>query len=110
MQAAAVMSMPAPATTDWTAPPAASVDPEKEGTAAQRNIRSSLSSFSEEIRARGYKPEQLLRQLQRDHQLLDRLGIISDADPRQTTQQGGPRGGTVVPSPAENGNGNGARA
>jgi lambda family phage portal protein len=109
MEAAGVMGMPAPVATDWTAPPAPSVDPEKEGTAAVRLIRSSLSSWSEEIRKLGHKPETLLRQLARDHALLDALKIISDADPRNTTQQGNPRTTSTdrapAAEPAMNGNG-----
>jgi len=75
----------------WTAPPAAMIEPDKEGLAYARNIRAGLMTLSEAIRERGYDPEAMLAEYADDNARLDTLGIILDSDARMTTQQGGPR-------------------
>jgi len=88
MQAAAIMGMPAPATTEWTVPPLPMIEPDKEGLAIQRNIRTGITTLSEEIRARGYNRDQFLDELQGDFKELDRRGLVLDCDPRKMTQAG----------------------
>lgn len=73
---------------EWTPPPAAMIDPDKEGLAYARNIRAGLQSLSEALRERGYDPDEVLGELAADLQKLDDLGIILDIDPRKTTQAG----------------------
>jgi lambda family phage portal protein len=72
----------------WTAPPAAMIDPQNEGLAYQRNIRTGLQSLPEVLRERGYDPEEVLAEIAATNKLLDRLGLILDSDPRRTTQAG----------------------
>jgi lambda family phage portal protein len=88
MDAAAVMGVPRPAAAKWTAPPMAMVEPDKEGLAYQRNIRSGLTTLSEAIRERGYDPDELLAEFAADNAKLDALGIVLDSDPRRMTQGG----------------------
>jgi len=93
MRTAAIIgrvSEPAPLPV-WSAPPPPMIEPDKEGLAYQRNIRGGIMSLSEAIRERGYDPEELLRELADDFELLDTLGLILDCDPRRTTQAGNPR-------------------
>lgn len=73
---------------EWTAPPAPMVDPVNEGLAYMRNIRAGLQSLSEVLRERGYDPRTVLEEIKSDNDLLDRLGIILDSDPRKMTQAG----------------------
>ena len=77
-----------PVTAEWTAPPAPMVDPVNEGLAYMRNIRAGIQSLSEVLRERGYDPKAVLAEIKSDNDLLDKLGIILDSDPRQMTQAG----------------------
>jgi lambda family phage portal protein len=72
----------------WTAPPPPMIEPDKEGLAYQRNIRSGIMTLSEAIRERGYDPEELLAEMAADNQALDKLKLILDSDPRKMTQAG----------------------
>jgi lambda family phage portal protein len=72
----------------WTPPPLPMVDPTSEGRAAMQLIRSGISSWSEEVRARGFDPEELAKEIAADNARFDRLGIIIDSDPRKMTQAG----------------------
>lgn len=92
VQAAQVMAIIRdPITAEWTAPPPPMIEPDREGLAYQRNIRTGIQTLSDAIRERGYDPEDLLTEYAGDNKLLDKLGIVLDSDARQTTQQGGPR-------------------
>jgi lambda family phage portal protein len=89
VQAAAIMGQGrADSTAAWTPPPFAMVDPAAEGLAVQRNVRTGITSLSEEIRARGYDPAELLAEIAADNRRLDALGIVLDSDPRKMTQAG----------------------
>lgn len=72
----------------WTPPPPAMVDPDKEGLAYQRNIRSGLMTWSEAVRERGYDPDTVLAEMAKDNEKFDKLGIVLDSDPRKMTQAG----------------------
>jgi lambda family phage portal protein len=72
----------------WTAPPLPMIEPDKEGLAYQRNVRSGIMSLSEALRERGYNPKTVLRELKSDFDLLDELGLVLDIDPRKMTQAG----------------------
>lgn len=73
---------------EWTAPPLPMIDPDKEGLANTRLVRSGLQSLSETLRERGYNPETVLAELARDFERLDALGLVLDIDPRKMTQAG----------------------
>jgi lambda family phage portal protein len=73
---------------EWSPPPIPMVDPVNEGLAYQRNIRTGIQSLSEVIRERGYDPKTLLEEMAADNELLDKLKLILDSDPRRMTQAG----------------------
>lgn len=103
MQAAAIVSadvgVPWPSA-QWTAPPLPMIEPDREGLAYQRNIRTGIQTLSEAIRERGYDPDDLLEEMAADWRKLDRLGLILDSDPRKMTQAGQLQG-SAVPRVAE---------
>ncbi|MBN2204299.1 MAG: phage portal protein [Thermoleophilia bacterium] len=102
MEAAAIVGVRnAPARAGWSPQPMPMIEPDKEGLAYQRNVRSGLMSLSEAIRERGYDPEELLDEMAEDNKRLDRLGIILDSDPRKTTQQGLMQMSTEPPPPRD---------
>lgn len=72
----------------WTPPPLPFIEPDKEGLAIQRNIRSGIQTLSESLRERGYDPRAVLEEMRRDNALLDELGLLLDSDPRRMTQGG----------------------
>jgi len=117
MQAAMIMGLPEAPAAVWTAPPMPMIEPDKEGLAYQRNIRTGIMSLSEAIKERGYDPEDLLEEIAADWKLVDKLKLILDSDARRTTQQGGPRESSAqpadrsaAPTPVPAGtNGNGTR-
>lgn len=76
---------------DWSAPPLPMVDPDKEGLAYMRLVRAGLMSRQEAVRERGYDPRAVLEEIAQDNRDADRLKIILDSDPRNTTQAGNPR-------------------
>lgn len=88
MDAARVSGLPTKDRTTWTAPPMPMIEPDKEGLAIQRNIRSGITTLSEELRARGYNVADFLDEMQRDYAELDRRGLVLDSDPRRMTQAG----------------------
>jgi lambda family phage portal protein len=87
-QVAQVMGIDASEMPQWTAPPMPMLEPDKEGLAYQRNIRTGIQTLSEAIRERGYDPKELLAEMANDQAMLDRLGIVLDSDPRRMTQAG----------------------
>jgi lambda family phage portal protein len=88
MEAAAIAGLPVVESTEWTAPSLPMIEPDKEGLAASRNVRSGVQTLSEVIRERGYSPEQFLKELANDFSILDELGLVLDCDPRRMTQAG----------------------
>jgi lambda family phage portal protein len=90
VQVASIVGLVPAATGDavWTPPPLASVDPDKEGAAANRLIRNGLKTWSETIRESGQDPNDVAQELADDLARFDRLGLKLDCDARQTTQQG----------------------
>lgn len=88
MQVATVMGLPTAPEATWTAPPMPMIEPDKEGLAYQRNVRSGIMTLSEAIRERGYDPVDVLTEMAADNRLLDALGLKLDSDPRYMTQAG----------------------
>jgi lambda family phage portal protein len=79
---------PLPVQSNWTAPALPMLDPDKEGLAFARNIRSGASNLFEAIRERGYDPKRFLEEYRDANELLDALGLKLDSDPRYLSQQG----------------------
>jgi capsid protein len=87
-EAAVLAGQPAFGATSWTAPALPMLDPEKEGIAFARNVRSGAQTLFEAIRERGYDPVAMLREYKASMDLLDELGIKLDSDARYLSQQG----------------------
>jgi len=88
MEAAAIMGTGAASDVRWTAPPMPMIEPDKEGLAIQRNVRTGIQSLSDALRERGYDPEEVFDEMSDDQKAFDRRGLILDSDPRYTTQAG----------------------
>ena len=73
---------------EWPDPRHEAVEPDKEGRASQQQIRSGLTSLSDELRKRGKVPRRHLEQMAEDLRMLDELGLTLDTDPRILTAQG----------------------
>jgi lambda family phage portal protein len=86
VQMGGIVGKALPATTLWDAPPMPMVDPDKEGLAAMRNIRTGVQSLYQVIRERGYNPDKFLQEVRAGFKRLDDLGIVLDCDPRKMTQ------------------------
>jgi lambda family phage portal protein len=76
----------------WTAPPAPMIDPDKEGLSILRLRRVGARTLSESIREMGYDPDEVFEEMQSENQLLDKLGLVFDSDPRHMTAQGQAQG------------------
>ncbi len=74
--------------TFWTAPPLPMIEPDKEGLAIQRNIRTGIMTRSEALRERGYVPEEFDDEHEEDLANQDRRGFVFDSDARKMTQAG----------------------
>jgi lambda family phage portal protein len=72
----------------WTAPKFESVDPVKDAEATLRQIRMGTLTLVEAISQNGYDPERQLAEYKRINDLLDKMGIILDCDPRNMTLRG----------------------
>src|SRR4030095_5359527 len=73
------------------------IEPDKEGLAIARNIRTGITSLTEALRERGHDPDELLGELARDFDRLDTLGLVLDSDPRKMSQAG-MRGQAEIPT------------
>lgn len=88
MQAATIAGLEPIASTSWTAPPLPMIEPDKEGLAIQRNIRTGIMTLSESLRERGFVPNEFWDEYQEDFEDLDRRGLVTDSDARKMTQAG----------------------
>lgn len=108
MQAAAIMGIvEGDAGAIWTAPPPPMLDPVGEGNAYKGLIRAGLMSQSEALRERGYDPKEVLTELAADFALADKLGLVLDTNPKQTSEAGLTQArpeGTILPDPNDTGN------
>ena len=64
------------------------VDPQKEIAAVVLAIRAHLISRSEAIAEFGYDAETIDAAIAADNARMDRLGLVSDSDPRKTQRSG----------------------
>lgn len=86
--AAAIEGWPVVPAAEWAPPPMPMLEPEKEGLAYQRLIRTGVMTLSQAIRELGEDPATHLEEYARDNQRLDELGIWLDSDPRRTSAAG----------------------
>jgi lambda family phage portal protein len=74
--------------TQWTAPRFESVDPVKDAEAVLKDIRMGRTTWFDAVLAAGYDPQAQLKQIALFNKLVDKLEIILDCDPRNTTLRG----------------------
>jgi len=86
--AAALNGWPAVPRAEWAPPPMPMLEPDKEGLAYQRLVRTGAMTLSQMIRERGEDPERHLAEIAADNARLDALGIVLDCDPRKTSAAG----------------------
>ena len=72
----------------WHTPKWAWVDPEKDVKAEIIAIRSGLKARSMSINEMGLDEEEVDRQIARDNERADELGLVLDSDPRKTDARG----------------------
>lgn len=80
--------IPAAPAAVWTASPMPMLEPDKEGLAVKRAVRTGLSTFSQMIREQGGDPDQHWAEYAEDLKKLDTLGIKLDTDPRAVSDAG----------------------
>ena len=73
---------------EWHTPKWAWVDPEKDVKAEVLAIRAGLKSRGMTINETGMDEEEVDRQIARDNDRADDLGLVLDSDPRKTTPKG----------------------
>lgn len=89
MQALQIMGVvDQPPRARWSAPPMPMIEPDKEGLAIQRNVRTGIETLEDAIRERGYDPDEFFAEIAATNKKLDLLGIVLDSDPRKMTQAG----------------------
>lgn len=86
--AISMMILTGPADVTWTPPPMPMIDPDKEGQAARRNVRSGLITPDEMVAEQGNDPETHWDEYAASMAKLDARGIKLDCDPRYMTDQG----------------------
>jgi lambda family phage portal protein len=77
-----------PFTFGWTPQPKEMIDQQTWNAASKDAIRSGLSWPSEELRKRGYDPEEVFKGLEKDFARFDELKLVLDSDPRRVTTRG----------------------
>lgn len=70
---------------DWTPPARIVVDPTREYPAIRDKIRAGLSSWQKEVRALGYDPESIAREMREDAATFDAMGFAPESDPRRAS-------------------------
>jgi lambda family phage portal protein len=77
-----------PAKAEWTPPPMPMLEPDREGLALQRLVRTGAMTPDEMVRERGFDPETHWKEYANAMAKLDKLGIVLDCDARKTNQSG----------------------
>lgn len=75
-------------TATWTAPAMPMLEPDKEGLAYQRNVRTGMMTPDEMVREQGSDPETHWAEYEKRMKDLKKRGIVLDCDASQTTQTG----------------------
>jgi capsid protein len=73
---------------EWSPPPMPMLEPDKEGLAYSRLVRSGAMTLYQAIRERGEDPASHLAEIAEGNAKLDELGIWLDSDPRRTSAAG----------------------
>jgi lambda family phage portal protein len=73
---------------EWSPPPMPMLEPDKEGLAYARLVRSGAMTLYQAIRERGEDPASHLAEIAEGNAKLDELGIWLDSDPRRTSAAG----------------------
>ena len=73
---------------EWHTPKWAWVDPERDVNAEIKAIRAGLKSRSMSINESGMDEEDVDRQIAKDNERADKLGLVLDSDPRRTDARG----------------------
>lgn len=73
---------------EWTPPPMPMIEPDKEGLALQRLVRTGAKTPSDMVREQGEDPETHWARYAADLKRLDELGIHLDCDVRRVSQAG----------------------
>jgi capsid protein len=89
---AAFLGEPSYPLAQWTAPPMAMIEPDKEGLAYQRNMRIGAITWPEMVRERGNDPDAVLEEMKLWNEKFDAAGVVLDSDPRKMTQAGQAQG------------------
>jgi lambda family phage portal protein len=72
----------------WTAPRREYIDPVNEVNAKRSEVRSGLISLPEAVRERGFDVEEHFKEIAASNDLLDKMKIVLDSDPRKVSQVG----------------------
>lgn len=83
----------------FTPPRREMIDPTKEVPANKTAVRTGFKSLSEVIRESGKDPEEHFAELKSDTEMLDKLGLILDSDPRNTQISGIQQNDEPTPPP-----------
>lgn len=73
---------------EWAPPKWSAIDPEAEAKADRYAIRTGTKTLAEVIAENGRDPDAVLAEIAEINKKLDAAGIILEADPRKTTQNG----------------------
>lgn len=87
-QTAGLLPENVPVTAIWSAPPMPMIEPEKEGLAIQRLVRTGAMTHDEMVRQQGADPDAHWAEYAAGLKKLDSLGIKLDSDTRAVTQAG----------------------
>ncbi len=71
----------------WTPPARAMISPVDEVSATTSAIRAGLQTLPQAIRELGFDPDTHLAEVAKSNEMLDKLGLIFDSDPRRTGNQ-----------------------
>jgi lambda family phage portal protein len=73
---------------EWTPPPMPMLEPDREGLALKRLVRTGAMTPDEMVRERGYDPETHWPEFAENLKRLDELKIVLDCDPRRVSDAG----------------------
>lgn len=85
MEAALIDGEPDP---EWAGPAMPMIEPDKEGLAYQRLVRTGVMTYSQMVAEQGGDPASHWKQYAEDQKMLDALGIKLDSDVRAVSQAG----------------------
>ena len=81
----------------WMPPALPMIDPDKEGAALSKMVRSGAMTHDAMIREQGYDPDEHFEEYKRGLERIDKLGLVLDSDPRNINGSGGKQAAPVAP-------------